>query len=127
MQMAAARTRASTWKATSGVVVQWECSLQATIAPAEATKLNSTFEIFPTGQYDAPVIYFADIDECADGSAECEQICLNLEGSFRCACQNGFALNKDGRTCYGQYQSFSLYNTFSTSSIATFAHFRSLF
>lgn len=32
----------------------------------------------------------ADIDECAAGSHNCDQICVNRDGGFDCACYEGF-------------------------------------
>lgn len=40
-----------------------------------------------------------DIDECAERSAKCEQICENTEGSFICSCKFGWTLDVDGLTC----------------------------
>jgi hypothetical protein len=35
-----------------------------------------------------------DVDECIEGMHSCSQICVNLEGSYRCACKTGYQLNK---------------------------------
>lgn len=41
-----------------------------------------------------------DNDECQDGSKNnCEQLCLNTKGGFRCACNQGYLLQKDGKSC----------------------------
>ncbi|KAJ6653325.1 hypothetical protein lerEdw1_009354 [Lerista edwardsae] len=40
-----------------------------------------------------------DVDECAGGRHNCDQDCLNVAGSFRCACQPGYKLRADGKTC----------------------------
>ena len=62
--------------------------------------------------------YFPDIDECSsgvvtigganisssgDGEAElwCHQVCNNTNGSYECACFNGYTLKEDGKTCEG--------------------------
>ena len=42
-----------------------------------------------------------DIDECADNSTMCQQVCINTQGSFRCSCFGGFELTGDSRTCQG--------------------------
>jgi hypothetical protein len=43
----------------------------------------------------------ADVNECATnrGRGPCQQTCRNTPGSFQCACQQGYRLNRDGRTC----------------------------
>lgn len=41
-----------------------------------------------------------DIDECAEGIAECEQNCMNYPGSFECSCGRGFRLDlEDNKSC----------------------------
>ena len=43
--------------------------------------------------------FFLDVNECIDGSNNCEQVCENTEGSFSCSCNSGFTLASDGRSC----------------------------
>jgi len=40
-----------------------------------------------------------DIDECSLSNANCSHFCINLPGSFQCACPLGFSLNTDARSC----------------------------
>ena len=41
-----------------------------------------------------------DIDECGDENLnDCSQICVNIGGSYTCACDPGYRLNSDGFTC----------------------------
>ena len=40
-----------------------------------------------------------DVDECAEGSSGCEQLCINTNGSFSCSCYGGYELNSDNKTC----------------------------
>ena len=40
-----------------------------------------------------------DIDECNDFLGDCEQICINTEGSYTCECDWGFELNDDNTSC----------------------------
>ena len=50
---------------------------------------------------------FSDIDECQNASTKvsCEQACINTPGSYKCACQPGYTLNPDQRTCSGKKHS----------------------
>ena len=42
----------------------------------------------------------ADIDECLDSRSDyCDDICVNTEGSFYCACRESFKIAADGRSC----------------------------
>ena len=45
-----------------------------------------------------------DINECSEGSDNCDQTCANTVGSFTCSCADGFQLSSDGRTCNGNYR-----------------------
>ena len=40
-----------------------------------------------------------DTDECSEGSHNCEHVCINLQGTFNCSCNDGFVLNSDMRSC----------------------------
>ena len=47
--------------------------------------------------------YFSDIDECQNKSRiDCDQLCVNLPGSYFCDCYSGYKLNADGGTCDGK-------------------------
>lgn len=39
-----------------------------------------------------------DIDECST-EHNCEHVCVNTDGSYKCACRDGYALDSNGRTC----------------------------
>ena len=41
-----------------------------------------------------------DIDECATNRHQCSQVCVNTRGGHRCACNPGYNLARDGRSCY---------------------------
>ena len=47
------------------------------------------------------MLYFSilDLDECALGTAGCEQMCKDTEGSFVCSCYEGFELLGDSVSC----------------------------
>lgn len=42
--------------------------------------------------------FCADVDECADAET-CSQICINLLGSFKCDCNEGFELDHMTKEC----------------------------
>ena len=47
------------------------------------------------------IIYVSEIDECQRLLDNCQQECINTEGSFNCSCNEGFELQDDERTCEG--------------------------
>ena len=48
------------------------------------------------------VILNTDIDECTEGTHQCQQNCHNTIGSYTCSCNNGFTIDTDGRSCNGR-------------------------
>ncbi|XP_029104242.1 cartilage matrix protein isoform X1 [Scleropages formosus] len=42
---------------------------------------------------------FCVSDLCATGDHDCEQVCVSTPGSYKCACNEGFTLLEDGRSC----------------------------
>jgi len=48
------------------------------------------------------VYLILDIDECRTGTHNCEQVCVNTEGSYSCECFSGHELGSDKRTCNGK-------------------------
>lgn len=42
-----------------------------------------------------------DINECTTELSECEQNCINTDGSFRCDCNHGYILGSDESSCKG--------------------------
>ena len=42
-----------------------------------------------------------DIDECLLGTHNCQELCNNTDGGFRCKCPLGYQLNSDGVNCTG--------------------------
>ena len=44
-----------------------------------------------------------DINECSEGTHNCDQTCYNTPGAFICVCRNGYKLLTNGRTCKGSH------------------------
>ena len=57
-------------------------------------------------------LLFLDIDECSSNNGGCNQVCVNLVGSYYCQCNNGYTLSNNNHTCIGkiyvQFYSFSI-------------------
>ena len=43
-----------------------------------------------------------DIDECAGPTHGCSDICVNGVGSYTCACEDGYQLENNEKTCTGK-------------------------
>lgn len=46
---------------------------------------------------------YTEIDECADNDGGCEHACINTVGSYRCECNPGFTLMRDGLGCESKF------------------------
>ena len=42
-----------------------------------------------------------DINECGANMTDCDQVCVNTNGSYHCDCNNGYTLSEDNTTCEG--------------------------
>lgn len=40
-----------------------------------------------------------NVNECLDGTHECQHTCVDNIGSYDCACETGYELAPDGRKC----------------------------
>lgn len=54
-----------------------------------------------------PPVFSADLNECEvykrdEGPRLCAHLCVNLPGSYRCACPPGYQLLGDGKSCEGE-------------------------
>ena len=47
------------------------------------------------------LIFITDINECFTDNGGCEQVCVNTEGSHRCACFQGYSYNEENEDCVG--------------------------
>ena len=57
-------------------------------------------------------LLFIDENECESGAHSCAQLCVNTEGSYTCACNDGFTLTSDGESCTGPLLIFLLRGSF---------------
>ena len=66
------------------------------------TKHINLLEFVPqTISYFSPLFYvISDIDECELQIDNCEQHCINIQGSFKCECRPGYT--KNGTKCQGK-------------------------
>lgn len=50
------------------------------------------------------VVYvrIVDINECLADNGGCEQNCMDIDGSFECACNSGYRLAMNNRSCNGK-------------------------
>lgn len=52
-------------------------------------------------QYFSDNVPYVDIDECLQNSNLCQQLCVNTDGSYTCACMDGYQLIKGTNQCEG--------------------------
>lgn len=45
------------------------------------------------------ITYTTDLDECEQNLHNCDQMCINTLDGFKCDCEIGFELARDGKTC----------------------------
>ena len=45
-----------------------------------------------------------DVDECTTNNGGCDHTCENTYGTFKCICNEGYALQADGTTCSSEYK-----------------------
>ena len=48
--------------------------------------------------------WYIDIDECAENSDGCAQLCTNTVGNYTCSCRSGYRLASDGHWCAGIFE-----------------------
>ena len=65
---------------------------------------SSIFDIITQSNVGCPGVYAFQVNGVAQqpkSELECEQICINTNGSFICECDPGYQLNEDLMTCSG--------------------------
>ena len=72
---------------------------------SEATlvKMPHCWKSYVVAHLTLMLIGFSDIDECEAADAVCSQICINILGSYKCGCEEGYILSPDNSTCDGKY------------------------
>ncbi|KAK2171616.1 hypothetical protein NP493_1050g00004 [Ridgeia piscesae] len=70
------------------------------VSPSEHIASGKAFHcsLCPPGTEESAGICL-HIDECTEHTSGCEQNCTNSVGSFQCSCNDGYTLDKDGRSC----------------------------
>ena len=53
-----------------------------------------------------------DIDECLNSNHGCQHRCTNERSHFKCACNAGFKLNADEKTCSGTNYTYFILSNF---------------
>ena len=70
------------------------------LSAASCTYLRSS--LGPSLPPSFPHAFLLDMDECADGLANCEQMCDNRMGTFICSCAIGYTLDSNDENCTGK-------------------------
>lgn len=55
-------------------------------------------------------IFLVDSNECQNVNGGCQQVCINLQGTFGCSCNHGFKLTENQRTCEGTLHTLETYS-----------------
>lgn len=51
------------------------------------------------------IVYFVDVNECDEVLDTCDQLCINIPGSYNCSCRQGYTLNSSSNACdAGRYK-----------------------
>ena len=78
---------------------------------ATALHLAIDFKVMATlvkvSRFNQPLTLFkyvnldTDINECAELTDGCAQICVDTDGSYHCSCDSGYSLSSDNFGCNG--------------------------
>ncbi len=105
--MSAVRIVTGVSKSAITVLVRMPVAAMLAIASVKMESLamvlvNSKLINFYTALIITPLYMYIDIDECAEGTDECDEYCYNTIGSYSCDCTSagpGYRLHGDGTTC----------------------------
>ena len=53
--------------------------------------------------YIISIISITDVNECQEKNGGCSHQCVNIEGSYECACPAGYKTQADQKTCEGNF------------------------
>ena len=68
--------------------------------PQKLKKINNI--IINTCFIIARNVIITDIDECDDENGDCDQTCVNEDGTYHCECLSGYLLDEDKMRCSGE-------------------------
>ena len=54
-------------------------------------------------------MFFADHDECSETGMCANGVCTNMDGSFKCVCNDGYVLSSSGFACTGEKEQLKTY------------------
>lgn len=66
---------------------------------AELVMVMYMYELYHTQSIDIHLVCMTDVDECAESLSDCDDICINMIGSYVCDCNPGSHLGSDQRSC----------------------------
>lgn len=97
-----------------------ECSTPANNCKFACKNLIGSFAcICPEGYAQIGTDECRDINECADNSNACRNgFCVNLSGTYRCDCYDGFKPSYDGKQCIGN--ALNLYVKWHSTDVTSF-------
>ena len=49
------------------------------------------------------ILQFSDVNECDTSNGNCNQTCINTEGSYNCNCSDGYVIASNGYDCLSMY------------------------
>ena len=66
--------------------------------------LGTSYKVSISSNRFLTIVFFSlELGKCQNNeSNNCEQVCVNVPGSFLCECRDGYKLNSDGKSCEGK-------------------------
>ena len=66
-------------------------------------EINAVKNFYVYGISTHSPIPYTDINECSTGTSDCQQFCINTNGSYYCDCETGYTLKNDNTSCDGMH------------------------